>query len=272
VPAHEQDLSLVADRRTLVAVEPSLQDSAENGWAVDNAPGEVSRERHRKRVSDVRRRLARNGPSWTRDRSDDFQTVTVPERDCDALRDLLTAEGVETVIEIGLAYGSSALAIGEALVSSGARRPLHVIIDPMQATVWSNVGWQILRSAGLDTFARLVLQPSSMALPQLIAEELTADAAFVDGSHRFHEVFVDLYFLRKIVRPRGVIVLDDHWWPSVRAAVHYYETNMGWRVISGAFDGGTIDQATGRRRARALRLPDPPFEPDFELFQPFECR
>jgi cephalosporin hydroxylase len=79
----------------------------------------------------VRRRLARNGPSWTRDRFDDFQTVTVPERDCDALRDLLTAEGVETVIEIGLAYGSSALAIGEALVSSGARRPLHVIIDPM---------------------------------------------------------------------------------------------------------------------------------------------
>jgi predicted O-methyltransferase YrrM len=229
----------------------------------------LSSERYLERVRDVRRRLARDGPPWTRDRADDFDTVTVPERDCDALRDLLIAEGVETVVEIGLAYGSSALAIGEALVSGGAPRPLHVIIDPMQATEWSNVGWQLLRSAGLDTIARLLLQPSSMALPQLVAEGLTADAAFIDGSHRFHEVFVDLYFLRKIVRPGGIIVLDDYWWPSVRTAEHYFEVNMGWQVVPGAFVAGTIDQATGRTRVQALRLPNPPFEPAFERFQPF---
>jgi len=155
------------------------------------------------------------------------------------------------------------------LVTVDARRPLHVIIDPMQTTEWSNVGWQMLRSAGLDTIARLILQPSSMALPQLIAEEFTADAAFVDGSHRFHEVFVDLYFLRKIVRPGGIIVLDDHWWPSVRTAAHYFELNMGWQVVPGTFDGGTIDHETGRTRLQALRLPNPPFEPSFEHFQPF---
>jgi predicted O-methyltransferase YrrM len=229
----------------------------------------MNRERRRERVRDVRRRLAHDGPPWTRDRANDFDTVTVPERDCDALRDLLIAEGVETVIEVGLAYGRSALAIGEALVAVGTSRPLHVIIDPLQATEWSNVGWQMLRSAGLDRIARLVLQPSSMALPQLIAEGLTADAAFVDGSHRFHEVFVDLYFLRKIVRPGGIIVLDDHWWPSVRTAEHYFELNMGWRAVSGAFDAGTIDHETRRTRLQALRLPDPPFEPSFEHFQPF---
>lgn len=229
----------------------------------------MSTRRRRQRVRDVRRRLAQDGPSWSRDRADDFETVTVPERDCDALRDLLIAEGVETVVEVGLAYGSSALAIGEALISVGARRPLHVIIDPFQATAWSNVGWQTLRSAGLDTVARLVLQPSSMALPQLIAEGLTAEAAFVDGSHRFHEVFVDLYFLRKIVRPGGIIVLDDHWLPSVRTATRYFEVNMGWEVVPGALHGGTIDHATGRTRVQALRLPDPAFEPDFGRFRPF---
>jgi predicted O-methyltransferase YrrM len=220
-------------------------------------------------VQDVRRRLAHDGPLWTRDRANDFDTVTVPERDCDALRDLLIAEGAETVVEVGLAYGRSALAIGEALVAVGATRPLHVVIDPVQATEWSNVGWRLLRSAGLDTVTRLVLQPSSMALPQLLAEGLTADAAFVDGSHRFHEVFVDLCFLRKIVRPGGIVVLDDHWWPSVRTAGHYFEVNLGWRAVPGSFDGGTVDQATGRPRLRALRLPDPPFEPAFEQFQPF---
>ena len=226
-------------------------------------------ERRLERVRDVRHRLAHEGPLWTRDHADDFGTVTVPERDCDALRDLLIDEGVETVVEVGLAYGSSALAIGEALLAVDARRPLHVIIDPLQATEWSNVGWQMLRSAGLDAIARLVLQPSSLALPRLVAEGVTADAAFVDGSHRFHEVFVDLYFLRKIVRPGGLIALDDHWWPSVRTAERYFEVNMGWRVVPGAFDHGTVDQETGRARVQALRLPDPRFEPAFERFQPF---
>jgi predicted O-methyltransferase YrrM len=231
--------------------------------------GIPSTARRRQRVRDVRRRLAQDGPPWTRDHADDFDVVTVPERDCDALRDLLIAEGVETIVEVGLAYGRSALAIGEALVAVEAGRPLHVIIDPLQATEWSNVGWRLLRSAGLDTIARLMLQPSSMALPHLIAERVTADAAFVDGSHRFHEVFLDLYFLRKIVRPGGLIVLDDYGWPSVRTAAHYFEANMGWRVVQGALDAGTIDHETGRPRLRGLRLPNPPFEPSFEDFQPF---
>jgi predicted O-methyltransferase YrrM len=211
-------------------------------------------------VREARRRLARDGPPRTRDRANDFETVSVPERDCDALRDLLIAEGLETVVEVGLAYGASALAIGEALVSVGAPRPLHVVIDPFQATDWSNVGWELLRSAGLDTTARLLLQPSSLALPRLVAEGLVADAAFVDGSHRFHEVFVDLYFLRKLVRPGGLVVLDDHQWPSVGTAARYFERNLGWEVVPGAFDGD---------RLRALRLPDPPFEPAFEHFQSF---
>jgi predicted O-methyltransferase YrrM len=222
--------------------------------------GGMRSKRRLERVREARRRLARDGPPLTRDRAGDFETVSVPERDCDALRDLLIVEGVETVVEVGLAYGRSALAIGEALVSVGAPRPLHVVIDPFQATDWSNVGWELLRSAGLDTMARLLLQPSSLALPQLLAEGLVADAAFVDGSHRFHEVFVDLYFLRKLVRPGGLVVLDDHWWPSVGTAARYFEVNLGWRVVSGAFDGD---------RLRALRLPDPPFEPAFEDFQPF---
>ena len=228
----------------------------------------MSREQ-RQRVQDVRRRLARDGPPWTRDHAGDFDTVTVPERDCDALRDLLVAEGAETVVEVGLAYGSSALAIGEALVTVDAARPLHLIVDPLQATEWSNVGWGLLRSAGLDTIARLVLAPSSLALPELVSQGLVADTAFVDGSHRFHEVFVDFYFLRKIVRPGGVVVLDDHHWPSVRTAAHYFEVNMGWRVVPGAVDGGTVDPETGQTRLRALRLPDPSFEPDFQRFQPF---
>lgn len=199
----------------------------------------------------------------------------MPERDCDLLRDLLISEGAETVVEVGLAYASSALAIGEALVTIEPPHPRHVVIDPFQETVWSNVGWELLRSAGLDSIATLMLAPSSIALAQLAAEGFTADAAFVDGSHRFHEVFVDLYFLRKIVRPGGLIVLDDNWAPSVRTAARYYEQNLGWTVVPSAFASGTLwTTGTGLAagavpRCRAFRLPDPSFEPSFEEFRTF---
>jgi hypothetical protein len=147
--------------------------------------------------------------------------------------------------------------------------------DPLQSAAWSNVGWDLLRSAGLDPIARLLPTASSVALPQLITEGLIADAAFIDGSHRFHEVFVDLYFLRKIVRPGRLIIVDDYWAAPVRTAVHYYEQNLGWEAVPGAFAGGTAIPGGGGRRAtpvtrcRAFRLPDPPFEPSFEEFVPF---
>ncbi|WP_461006634.1 class I SAM-dependent methyltransferase [Streptomyces capparidis] len=227
------------------------------------------------RVREARRRLGREGPPWTRAREGDFEAVTLPERDGDLLRDLLIAEGAETVVEVGLAYAGSALAIGEALVTVGPPRPRHLIIDPFQEREWSNVGWDLLRSAGLDSIATLTLAPSSIALPRFVAEGLVADAAFVDGSHRFHEVFVDLYFLRRIVRPGGLIVVDDDWAPSVRTAVRHYELNLGWTAVADAFAGGTVLPVGGDPRAepvhrcRALRLPDPPFEPPFEEFHPF---
>ncbi|MEU7962110.1 class I SAM-dependent methyltransferase [Streptomyces sp. NPDC049097] len=231
----------------------------------------------RARVRAVRRRLAQEGPPRTRGGAADFETISVPEYACDRLRDLLIAEGAQTVVEIGLAYAGSALAIGEALVTIDPPRPRHIIVDPYQDRDWSRAGWDLLCSAGLDPIASLLSTPSSIALPRLLTEGLVADAAFVDGSHRFHEVFVDLYFLRKIVRPGGLIVLDDVWSPSVRTALRYYERNLGWTVVPDAFprepgaptaavDDPRVEPAP---RCTAVRLPDPSFEPPFEEFRTF---
>jgi hypothetical protein len=75
----------------------------------------------------------------------------------------------------------------------------------------------------------------------------------------FHNVFVDLGFLRDIVRPGGLIVLDDCGWPSVATAARYFELNTSWRPQP-------IGQPT---RLRAFRLPSPRFEPAFQDFKPF---
>jgi predicted O-methyltransferase YrrM len=209
-------------------------------------------------IREIRRKLAIDGPLRVR-AIDDFATVTLPERDCDAIRDLLITERPGTVIEIGLAYGSSALAIGEALISVGGDR--HVILDPFQDSGYSDVGWEVIRSARLDGVATLLRERSQIALPRLAAEGMSADAAFVDGSHVFHNVFVDLYYLQMIVRPGGLVVLDDYWWPGVATAARYFETNLAWwpHAVANGTPG----------RLRALRLPDPPVEPGFKELAPF---
>jgi len=208
-------------------------------------------------VRSARRRLAEVGP--TRARSEgDFERVALPDHDADVLRDLLVGERARVVIEIGLAYGSSALAIGEALLTVGHLEANHVIIDAYQDR-FHNVGWELIQSAGLSGMSSLVIERSQLALPRLIDQEFVADAAFVDGSHIFHNVFVDLCFLREIVRPGGLIVLDDCGWPSVATAVRYFELNTGW----------TPQLIGPPTRLRAFRLPSPRFEPAFEEFKPF---
>jgi predicted O-methyltransferase YrrM len=119
------------------------------------------------------------------------------------------------------------------------------------------VGWDALNAAELAAQTTFIGEASSIALARLAGDGFTADAAFVDGSHRFHEVFVDLYFLRKLVRPGGLIILDDAAWPSVATALRYFDLNLGWRPVAIA----------GRLTAR--RVPEVRLEPDFTDFKPF---
>lgn len=210
-------------------------------------------------VRRVRRALAEDGPDRRKLRSaDDFARVSLPHADGDVLRDLLIAERPRVVIEIGLAYAGSALAIAEALVLLDAPGAQYLIIDPYQ-TSFHDAGLAALSAAGLDDSFTFLRERSQLVLPRLLGEGLTADAAFVDGSHLFHHVFVDLSFLGQLVRPGGLVVLDDCQWPSVATAVSYFEVNLGWRPHL----RGTPT------RLRAFRLPDPAIEPAFEDFQPF---
>lgn len=81
----------------------------------------------------------------------------------------------------------------------------------------------------------------------------------VDGSHLFHNVFVDLFYLREIVRPGGLVILDDCEWRSVATAVRYFEVNLGWQQ----------QRLNSAPRLRAYRLPTPRVEPTFESFKTF---
>jgi hypothetical protein len=99
------------------------------------------------RIREARRKLAADGPPRVRS-GGDFARVSLPVSDSDVLRDLLLAEKPGTVIEIGLAYASSALAIAEALAAAGSDEPRHVIVDAYQKHFHGS-GWAVIAGAGL---------------------------------------------------------------------------------------------------------------------------
>ena len=82
-------------------------------------------------VRRTRANLAQVGPERVRSEGD-FARVALTNADADVLRDLLLEEEADVVLEIGLAYGVSALAIAEALISRGRSRGAHLIIDAFQ--------------------------------------------------------------------------------------------------------------------------------------------
>jgi hypothetical protein len=124
-----------------------------------------------------------------------------------------------------------------------------------------------------DSIAGLMRAPSSTALPQLVTEGFTAHAALwtaATGSTKSSSIFTSC-----AGSSGGLIVIDDNWAPSVRTAVRYYEQNLGWTVIPDAFARGTVvtngagPTAEPVTRCKALRLPDPSFEPPSTEFHPF---
>jgi SAM-dependent methyltransferase/predicted O-methyltransferase YrrM len=245
---------IIACRRDSYSQQSNSASSLSTTSEVESTPELVGA------VREMRANLARVGPEVVRSEGD-FSRVALPNADADVLRDLLLQEEAEVVLEIGLAYGVSALAIAEALISHGKRRAAHLIIDAFQDR-FHDAGWKAIETAGLGAVCSLLRERSQLALPRLLGEGLVADVAFVDGSHIFHNVFVDLFYLREIVRPGGLVILDDCEWPSVATAVRYFELNTGWEPYP-------LETTT---RLRAYRLPDPLVEPTFESFAPFGDR
>jgi predicted O-methyltransferase YrrM len=191
----------------------------------------------------------------------------------EALRELAVGEGAERTIEVGLALGLSALFLCQAVLRRGGR---HVAVDPYQQESWNGAGLRTLRDAGVEDLVEVIEEESQLALPRLVAEGREFDFAFVDGDHRFEGVFLDLYFMTRLVKPSGVIVVDDMWMPAVRMAVAYVERNLGatlepdalpnafrWRrrPLSRGVPGGTGDIAV-------LRLPRERSQPRWDEFVP----
>ena len=184
------------------------------------------------RVRRVIERLARDGEvTAERDGSrHEVRAVSITAAEGEALRRWVVAEKAVRTIEVGLAYGFSALHIGAGLLEGGDPAAHHVVLDPFQAGRFADCGLQILREAGLANLVEHHAEISQIALPRFLAEERRFDLAFVDGNHRFDGVFLDLFYLGRLLPRGGVVLLDDYNLPGIARAVSFFLTNLGWTV------------------------------------------
>jgi predicted O-methyltransferase YrrM len=159
-------------------------------------------------------------------------THSVSKRRGETLRDLVVLEGAASTIEVGLAWGLSCLFLCEGLLRSGRGLPRHVAIDPFQSGGWGNAGLVLMRRAGLAPVVEFLELDSKVALPQLLHAGRRFDLGFVDGDHKFESVFADMLYMTRLVKPGGLIVVDDVWMPAIRLAVAYFETNLGLELVA----------------------------------------
>jgi predicted O-methyltransferase YrrM len=156
-----------------------------------------------------------------------FPTSVAPDRGQAILDWVRKAEAAST-IETGLAHGVATLFICEGLLLTGHPDVHHVAFDPYQRAAYSDVGRQVIDEAGLTDIVEIHEQDSKIGLAKLVEQNRRFDLAFVDGDHRFESVFIDLVFFNQLVRPGGIVIVDDLYLPAVDRASRFATTNLGW--------------------------------------------
>lgn len=185
--------------------------------------------------------------------------VALDPRKASVLRDWVLREKAVHTIEVGLAYGFSTLHICEALVLNGGSDARNVAMDPHQLTGYASAGLRVLENAGAADLVEFHAEESQLLLPRFVKEGRCFDCAFIDGNHRFDYVFVDLFYLRRLVRSGGVVLLDDYNLPGIRRAVSFFVANVGWSVETTAVDG----------QLAVVRTAATPDDRDFTFFAEF---
>lgn len=151
------------------------------------------------------------------------------EEQCLFLQRMAIEANARTSVEVGLAFGLSALFICEVLQKQAGAR--HIVCDPFQKD-WHNVGLKNIREAGYDDIVDFHEDFSYNVLPKLLAEGTTIDFAYVDTTKVFDIVLVDVFYIHKLLRVGGLLAMDDCTYPGLNKVARFLAVNPCWKVYA----------------------------------------
>jgi Methyltransferase domain len=84
-------------------------------------------------------------------------------------------------------------------------------------------------------------------LPKLVSEGQQIDLVYIDGSHLFEDVFVDFYFVSRLLSDGGVLLFDDCSDPHVRKILRFIQTNCMKSLVPYDLSAYRMDQGKSMR-------------------------
>ncbi len=156
---------------------------------------------------------------------------------CNALYETVRKLRPHRVIEVGMAYGASTLAILAGLRESGSEGVL-TSIDPNQNTDWRGIGLANVERGGHQHRHRVIAKPSYLALPELLQGGETCDLGYIDGWHTFDYALIDFFYLDKMCPVGGVIGFNDCGWRAVHKVTKFVESHRRYVELDVGLRGG----------------------------------
>lgn len=162
----------------------------------------------------------------------------------------LQTTGNLVIIEVGTFWGNTSVAMAKAIIGGTI-----ICVDQWLGDVemWSNPDWvKQLRGKEPSYYQEFVANvfandcqekivplrlPSVQAARVLKHRNITCDAVYIDGSHDYLDVLLDLYAYWSLLRSQGILFGDDYHLPDVKRAVD--EFSSGHRIIVDVFEGNT---------------------------------
>ncbi len=158
----------------------------------------------------------------------DHALSAVSKQEGEFLESLASRPDVHNTIEVGCADAISSIYICSGL--AGKQDVHHIAIDPCQSSDFQCRGVANVRQAGFDFF-EIIEAGSEEALPKLMAEGRIFDMGLIDGLHTADQTMLDFYYMDRLIRPGGTIVIDDVDMPAVNKIARYAATYGNYKLI-----------------------------------------
>ena len=145
------------------------------------------------------------------------------------IRKALKSTKAKHTLEVGFAYGTSALVFAEHHQRMKNTGISHTIIDPNQYEKgeghWEGIGSENLKRVGFTKNRnwRLVEASSIDALPALYKKFGSGwlDVALIDGWHLFDYTLLDIFYCLQMLRVGGILIVDDKRMKAISAVAKY---------------------------------------------------
>ena len=83
-----------------------------------------------------------------------------------------------------------------------------------------------MERAGLKQYVDVRVNFSALELPNMLQDSERFGLAYIDGSHLFEDVFVDAYFVVRLLVEGGVVAFDDSTNPHIAKVLGFIRSSL----------------------------------------------